>query len=49
MLECALRAERLLLLRHLARSEPTALASSALTAKQLEVLRAVARKPLKAG
>ncbi len=39
---------RLLLLRHLARSKRTAPASSALTPKQLEVLRAVAKKPLRA-
>lgn len=39
---------RLLLLRHLARAEPTAPASTALTAKQLEVLRAVSKKPLRA-
>lgn len=39
---------RLLLLRHLARGEPTAPASTALTAKQLEVLRAVSKKPLRA-
>jgi len=39
---------RLLLLRHLARSDKTAPASSALTHKQLEVLRAVAKKPLPA-
>lgn len=38
---------RLLLLRHLARAEPTASASTALTAKQLEVLRAVSKKPLR--
>jgi hypothetical protein len=37
---------RLLLLRHLARSDKRAPASSALTLQQLEVLRAVARKPL---
>lgn len=37
---------RLLLLRHLARSDRRAPASSALTLQQLEVLRAVARKPL---
>ena len=37
---------RLLLLRHLARAKPKAPASAALTEKQLEVLRAVARKPL---
>lgn len=37
---------RLLLLRHLARSKTKAPASSALTIKQLEVLRAVAKKPL---
>jgi hypothetical protein len=37
---------RLLLLRHLARSKRTAPASSALTAKQLEVLRAVTKRPL---
>lgn len=37
---------RLLLLRHLARSDKRAPASSALTVQQLEVLRAVARKPL---
>lgn len=39
---------RLLLLRHLARAEPTAAASTALTAKQLEVLRAISKKPLRA-
>lgn len=39
---------RLLLLRHLARAEPTAPASTALTPKQLEVLRAVSKKPLRA-
>lgn len=39
---------RLLLLRHLARAEPTAAASTALTSKQLEVLRAVSKKPLPA-
>lgn len=38
---------RLLLLRHLARAEPTAPASTALTTKQLEVLRAVSKKPLR--
>jgi hypothetical protein len=37
---------RLLLLRHLARSDATAPATAAITAKQLEVLRAVAKKPL---
>jgi hypothetical protein len=37
---------RLLLLRHLARAEPTTTASTALTAKQLQVLRAVSKKPL---
>jgi Transposase DNA-binding/Transposase DDE domain len=37
---------RLLLLRHLARSDKEAPATSALTPKQLEVLRAVAKKPL---
>lgn len=37
---------RLLLLRHLARSEKKAPASAALTAKQMEVLRAVAKRPL---
>ena len=37
---------RLLLLRHLARSDKRAPAASAFTGKQLEVLRAVARKPL---
>ena len=37
---------RLLLLRHLARIDPKAPATAALTDKQLEVLRAVARKPL---
>ena len=37
---------RLLLLRHLARAEPTAPASTALTPKQLEVLRAVSKKPI---
>jgi hypothetical protein len=37
---------RLLLLRHLARSDKRAPASSALTVQPLEVLRAVARKPL---
>jgi len=37
---------RLLLLRHLARSEPDAPASAALTPTQLEVLRAVSKKPL---
>jgi hypothetical protein len=37
---------RLLLLRHLARSTTRTPATQALTAKQLEVLRAVARKPL---
>lgn len=37
---------RLLLLRHLARSDKNAPASSALTGKQLEVLRAIAKKPL---
>lgn len=39
-------ASRLLLLRHLARADPTAPASTALTAKQLEVLRAVSKRPL---
>jgi Transposase DNA-binding len=39
---------RLLLLRHLARAKPTAPASTALTQKQLEVLRAVSKKPLRA-
>lgn len=39
---------RLLLLRHLARAEPIAAASNALTPKQLEVLRAVSKKPLRA-
>jgi hypothetical protein len=39
---------RLLLLRHLARSKARAPASDALTARQLEVLRAVAKKPLPA-
>lgn len=39
---------RLLLLRHLARSTKKAPASSALSSKQLEVLRAVAKKPLRA-
>jgi hypothetical protein len=38
---------RLLLLRHLARAEPTSSASTALTTKQLEVLRAVSKKPLR--
>jgi len=38
---------RLLLLRHLARAEPTGSASTALTVKQLEVLRAVSKKPLR--
>lgn len=38
---------RLLLLRHLARAEPTAPAADALTEKQLEVLGAVAKKPLR--
>ncbi len=38
---------RLLLLRHLARAEPSAPAAAALTEKQLEVLRAVAKKPLR--
>ena len=37
---------RLLLLRHLARAKERAPASDALTSKQLEVLRAVAKKPL---
>lgn len=37
---------RLLLLRHLARAEERAPALNALTGKQLEVLRAVAKKPL---
>ena len=37
---------RLLLLRHLARAKERAPASNALTGKQLEVLRAVAKKPL---
>jgi hypothetical protein len=37
---------RLLLLRHLARTKERAPASNALTGKQLEVLRAVAKKPL---
>ena len=37
---------RLLLLRHLARTKEQAPASNALTQKQLEVLRAVAKKPL---
>lgn len=37
---------RLLLLRHLARAPKRAPASDALTAKQLEVLRAVAKRPL---
>lgn len=37
---------RLLLLRHLARSKEHSPANAALTEKQLEVLRAVARKPL---
>jgi hypothetical protein len=37
---------RLLLLRHLARSDKRAPASSALTLQQLEVLTAVAKKPL---
>ena len=37
---------RLLLLRHLARAKQRAPASNALTGKQLEVLRAVAKKPL---
>jgi hypothetical protein len=37
---------RLLLLRHLARSDADAPATDALTSKQLEVLRAVAKKPL---
>jgi len=37
---------RLLLLRHLARASKRAPASDALTTKQLEVLRAVAKKPL---
>jgi hypothetical protein len=39
---------RLLLLRHLARSKKTAPASSALTDKQLQVLRAVTKKPFPA-
>jgi hypothetical protein len=39
---------RLLLLRHLARSTRKTAAASALTSKQLEVLRAVAKKPLPA-
>jgi len=39
---------RLLLLRHLARGVRKAPASNALTRKQLEVLRAVSRKPLAA-
>jgi hypothetical protein len=39
---------RLLLLRHLARSKEQAPASSALSGKQLEVLRAVAKKPMPA-
>lgn len=37
---------RLLLLRHLARNDAKAPATAALTAKQLQVLRAVAKKPL---
>jgi hypothetical protein len=37
---------RLLLLRHLARAQKRAPASDALTAKQIEVLRAVAKRPL---
>ena len=39
---------RLLLLRHLARSKRPGPATNALTPKQLEVLRAVAKKPLRA-
>lgn len=39
---------RLLLLRHLASAKEAAPASSALTSKQLEVLRAVAKKPIPA-
>jgi hypothetical protein len=39
---------RLLLLRHLARDKHRSPASAALTGKQLEVLRAVAKKPLPA-
>lgn len=39
---------RLLSLRHLARTEPMLPASRALTAKQLEVLRVVAKNPLRA-
>ncbi len=39
---------RLLLLRHVARSDANAPATSAITPKQLEVLRAVARRPLRA-
>ena len=39
---------RLLLLRHLARHDAKAPATAALTAKQLQVLRAVAKKPLPA-
>lgn len=39
---------RLLLLRHLARAKERAPSSNALTGKQLEVLRAVAKKPLPA-
>jgi hypothetical protein len=39
---------RLLLLRHLARTDDKAPATTALTSKQLEVLRAVARRPLPA-
>jgi Transposase DNA-binding/Transposase DDE domain len=38
---------RLLLLRHLARTEAKAPATAALTPKQIEVLRAVAKKPLR--
>lgn len=38
---------RLLLLRHLARAEPTSPAATALTTKQLEVLRPVSKKPLR--
>ncbi len=37
---------RLLLLRHLARTEGSAPATAALTSSQLDVLRAVAKKPL---
>jgi hypothetical protein len=39
---------RLLLLRHIARSDKKAAATAALTPKQFEVLRAVSKKPLRA-